>query len=49
MKKLMFVLAAIGFITMAAATKMASSTDKAILKNEVMIEKYKACIDACNA
>jgi hypothetical protein len=49
MKKLMFVLAAIGFITMSATTKMATSTGKDVLKNEITVEKYKACIDACNA
>jgi hypothetical protein len=48
MKKLILVLAAIGFITMAATTKMSSSIDKAFVKSELSNEKYKACIAACN-
>jgi len=48
MKKLILALAAIGFITMAATTKMSLPTNKVVVKSEVSNEKYKACIAACN-
>ncbi|MEO6302589.1 MAG: hypothetical protein ABIP51_05415 [Bacteroidia bacterium] len=48
MKKLILVFATIGLISMAATTKLYLSKDKAIVKNELKSEKYKACIDACN-
>ena len=41
MKKIILVLAAIGFITLTAATKM-SSKNEVIVKSDVKNEKYKA-------
>jgi len=44
MKKLILAFAIIGFITITAKNKTTSTiTEKAII-----VEKYKACIDACN-
>lgn len=48
MKKLILALAAIGFISVAATTKMSLSNDETIVKSELTNDKYKACIAACN-
>ena len=47
MKKITLLFVAIGFITMAATTKLSVSTDEAALKSKVKHEKYKASIRAC--
>ena len=48
MKKAILLLAAISFITMAATTKTPLSKNKVVAKSELVNEKYKACIAACN-
>ena len=49
MKKIILLLLAIGFISMGAA-KMSFTNDRIEKRvgNKLIIQKYKACIDACN-
>jgi hypothetical protein len=47
MKKVMLLLVAIGFIAIAATTKSSFANAKAGNAN-VLNDKYKACIEACN-
>lgn len=48
MKKVLTLLAAICIITMAASSKKTFSIKNENTKIEVVNEKYKACIAACN-
>ena len=49
MKKVIFLLAAIGFITIAARTNPEFSKEIRTKNSISYEEKYKACIEACNA
>ncbi|HXD93486.1 MAG TPA: hypothetical protein VNX01_09745 [Bacteroidia bacterium] len=48
MKKLILILAAIGFITTAATTKMSLPTDKMVTEGRLSKENRNAFIEACN-
>ena len=48
MKKITLLFVAIGFMTMAATTKLSLSNDETALKSKFKHEKYKASIHACN-
>jgi hypothetical protein len=49
MKKLIVLMAAICFVTMAATTKLSTKNASVNITTTLVNEKYKACIDACNA
>lgn len=49
MKKLILVLAVVGFVLAAATTKMSVFNKNTAAKSEVLNDKYKTCIAACNA
>ena len=47
MKKVIVLMAAICFITMAATTKPSMNNDLVNTNTTLVNEKYKACIDVC--